>query len=463
MQREHRVVALTVSSALFMQSIDSTVLGTALVTIAEEFGTDPVRMHMALTGYLLSLAVFMPLSGWLADRYGARNVFRVAVLVFTLASVACAFAPNIGALVAARMVQGAGGAMMTPVARLALLRAVPKSQLINATAWVSMPALVGPLLGPPLGGFIVTYASWPWIFWINVPMGVIAILLANRYIDDWRAPTRRRIDILGFVLIGLGVTGLVFGFETGGDGILPRWATVAAVVIGIASLAAYVRHSRRTAAPIVDLTLLKVPTFFAGAIGGAAFRIGIGALPFLLPLMLQAGFGFSPLLSGLTTFGAAAGAIMVKLFAEPVIRRFGFRRMLMCNAVLSAISIAACAFFSSSTPAWVMFAVLLVGGLFRSLEFTALNTIVYAELDETRMSQGTTFAALIQQLSLSFGIGFSAVLLDILRGIGIPPEEGGFSFGFAIVGAVMMSSALLFARLPADAGSEVANRPRRGN
>ena len=461
MDSRQRLVALTVSCALFMQSIDSTVLGTALVAIGADFGIDPVRMHLALTAYLLSLAVFMPLSGWLADRFGARTVFCWAILIFTAASVACAFAPNLEFLVAGRVLQGVGGAMMAPVARLALLRAVPKNQLVNAMAWVSIPALVGPLIGPPLGGFIVTYATWPWIFWLNLPIGIVGILLATRYMENIREPHVRAIDFSGFLLIAAGVCGLLFGFETSGSGLLPQWANVLAVVAGIVCLGVYVRHSRRVATPIVDLALLKLRTFNAGVIGGALFRIGIGALPFLLPLMLQAGFGFDPLASGFTTFGAAAGAIGMKFLAGPALRHFGFRGTLMWNAVLSALSIAVCALFTPATPAWIIFAVLLVGGLFRSLEFTALNSIAYAELREDQMSGGTAFAALVQQLSLSVGIGLSAIILDLLRLGGISPEGGGFSIAFGIVGSLVLVSALQFALLPPNAGNELVGQARR--
>ena len=466
MEPKHRVVALTVSCALFMQSIDSTVLGTALVPIARDYGVDPVRMHMVLTAYLISLAVFLPLSGWLADRYGARTVFRLAVLLFTLASVACAFAPNLQLLVAARIVQGAGGAMMTPVARLVLLRTVPRSQIVNAMAWVSIPALVGPLIGPPLGGFIITYGSWPWVFWINVPIGLVGIILSTRYMGNIREASVPPIDMLGFALVAIAVGGLLFGLETSGGGLFPEWANAVAIGAGAVALFLYIRHARHTPAPILNLELLRLPTFYAGVIGGSVFRIGIGALPFLLPLMLQAGFGYNPLTSGLTTFSAAAGAIAMKFVAQPAIKRFGFRDVLIWNAVLSGISIACCALFAPSTPLWIIFAVLLVGGFFRSLEFTALNSIAYADLRVEQMSQGTSFSTLMQQLSLSLGIGLSAMMLDLLRMSGLVPAEGGFSITFALVGAIIFVAAWQFSRLSQSAGSEVSGRriggPRDG-
>lgn len=458
MDSRERIIALIVSCALFMQSVDSTILGTSLTTIAESFGTDPVRLHTTMTTYLLSLAVFMPLSGWLADKYGTRAIFRAAIAVFVGASVACAFARNLEALVAARIVQGAGGAMMVPVARLALLRSVPKDRLIAAMAWVSIPALVGPLIGPPLGGFIVTYASWPWIFWINLPIGILGIVLATIFMPDLREPDVARLDGVGFLLVALGVSGLVLGFETIADGILPVWVNWLAIALGLAGLVGYWRHARRAVAPIIDLSLLSVSTFHAGVVGGSIFRVGIGAIPFLLPLTLQAGFGYSPLASGLTTVAAAAGALTMKFGVQRIISRFGFRKVLVWNAMLSAVSVAACALFSPGTPVWVIVLVLLAGGFFRSLEFTALNAVAYADLDQRRMSRATAFASMAQQLSLSIGVGVAALSLHLLRSAGLS-ETNTFLAALALIGLVIASAALVLARLPAGAGAEVAQGP----
>lgn len=458
MQPRERIIALIVACAMFMQSMDQTVLGTALATIAADFGTDPVRLHLAMTCYLLSLAVFMPVSGWIADRFGARNVFCAAVAIFTLASIACAFAPNLGALVLGRIVQGAGGAMMVPVARLVLLRSVPKAQLINAMAWVSIPALVGPLVGPPVGGLIVTYLSWPWVFWINVPIGILGIALATIFMPDIREAERRAFDFRGFLFVALGVSGVVLGFETVGDAVMPLWMNGLMALVGVAGLVLYLAHARRRIRPILDLSLLRIRTFSAGVLGGALFRVGIGALPFLLPLMLQAGFGFTPLASGLTTLAAAIGAMTMKFLAAPLIRRFGFRSVLLWNAVLSGASIAACALFSAATPIWAIFIVLLVGGFFRSLEFTALNAVSYADVPQPRMSDATAFASMVQQIALSVGIGLAAMILYLVRDpvAGVAPSD--FLIALALIGALVVGSAVNFARLPPDAGDEMANR-----
>ena len=400
----------------------------------------------------------MPVSGWIADRFGARNVFCAAVAIFTLASIACAFAPNLGSLVIGRIVQGAGGAMMVPVARLVLLRSVPKAQLINAMAWVSIPALVGPLVGPPVGGLIVTYLSWPWVFWINVPIGILGIALATIFMPDIREAEQRAFDLRGFLVVALGVSGVVLGFETVGDAVMPLWMNGLMALVGAAGLVFYLAHARRRIRPILDLSLLRIRTFSAGVLGGALFRAGIGALPFLLPLMLQAGFGFTPLASGLTTLAAAIGAMTMKFLAAPLIRRFGFRSVLLWNAVLSGASIAACALFSAATPIWAIFLVLLVGGFFRSLEFTALNAVSYADVPQPRMSDATAFASMVQQIALSVGIGLAAMILYLVRDpvAGVAPSD--FLIALALIGAMVVGSAVNFTRLPLDAGDEMANR-----
>ena len=459
MARKRPVIIVIVATALFMQNLDSTVLGTALTRIAADFNTDPIQLHMALTAYLLSLAVFMPVSGRLADRFGTRTVFRWAVALFTLASVGCAFSTGLGWLVLGRVIQGIGGAMMIPVARLALLKSVPKSELIGAMAWVSIPGLVGPVLGPPVGGFIVTYWTWPWIFWINVPIGIAGIVLATFFMDDVRETDVPPFDFSGFVMVAIGFSGLILGLETIGDSMLPRWINGLAVGAGIVALAGYAVHARRVATPVLDLSLLRIPTFFSSMIGGAFFRIGTGALPFLMPLMLQAGFGYSPLQSGLTTLAGALGAITVKLGAEPMIRRFGFRRTLVWNTLLSAAFLGLCLFFRPSTPVWVIFAVLLIGGFFRSLTFTALNTLAYVDLDQRRMSQATGFVSVMQQLSLSVGVGLSAMLLQIVTVHGQAPAAADFAAPFAVIAFVGGIAAVQFTRLSPDAGSAASQRP----
>ena len=455
-------VTLIVAIALFMENMDSTVIATSLPAIATDLHEDPIALKLALTSYLLSLAVFIPLSGWMADRFGARKVFRAAIVVFTLGSAACGFAQGLPDFVLFRIVQGMGGAMMVPVGRLVLLRTIPKAELISALAWLTIPALLGPVLGPPLGGFITTFISWRWIFWINIPVGLLGVVLATRYIADIREEGLPPLDVKGFLLSGVGLSGLAFGFTTIGQGLLPPAVVLALLVAGAIGCWLYVRHTRVAQAPLLDLNLLKVDTFFASVVGGYLFRIGVGATPFLLPLFLQLGFGMSPLQSGLLTFASAIGAIAMKTTAAPILRRFGFKRVLVTNAVISGFFIAAIAMFTLGTPHTLVLAVLLVGGFFKSLQFTSINSIAYADIDTKAMSRATSFASVAQQLSLSAGVAVGALVLEFER-LGRTDSTvvaGDFPAAFLLVAVIAASSALVFALLPKEAGASLASRAR---
>ena len=456
------LVPLIVACALFMENLDSTVLATSLPAIARSLGVNPLTLNLAITSYLLSLAVFIPVSGWVADRFGARRVFRLAIAVFVLGSIGCGLSQSLWQLVVARVVQGAGGAMMIPVGRLVILRSVAKSQLVRAMAYLTVPALLGPILGPPLGGFITTYFDWRWIFWINVPIGMLGIWLATRFIPDLKEELVPRLDARGFLLSALALAGLVFGFEALGRDLLPEW--LMAVLLGGGALAAglYLLHARSAAAPLIDLGLLALPTFRASVVGGLLFRVGIGALPFLLPLMLQLGFGYSPLESGLTTFVAAIGALAMKFAAAPILRRFGFKPVLIGNAVVCGFFLGVIALFTPATPEAVMLGLLLVGGFFRSLQFTALNALAYAQVERPRMSAATSLAAMVQQLALSIGVGLGALALHLTvtaAGRAVP-EAQDFAVAFVLVGVLAALSALAFVGLPQDAGSEVSGHAK---
>jgi EmrB/QacA subfamily drug resistance transporter len=456
----HRaLIPMIVACGLFMENLDSTVIATALPAIARSLGENPLRLNLAITSYLLSLAVFIPLSGWFADRYGARSVFCSAVVVFTLGSIACGLSQTLGELVAARMLQGLGGAMMVPVGRLVILRSVPKSELVSAMAFLSIPALIGPVLGPPVGGFIVTYSHWRWIFFINVPIGILGFFLAARFIDNRTEDTKRPLDAVGFAFLAIGLVGLMFGFETIGRDLLPFPVVIGLLVAGAISTTIYVFHARRTPHRIVDLTLFQLRTFRAAITGGFVFRIGVGALPFLLPLMLQLGFGLSAFASGLLTFASAAGALTMKITAAPIIRRFGFRRVLIFNAAISSAFMAANALFNPSTPHLLISAVLLAGGFFRSLEFTSLQTVVYSDISPTQMSQATTLSSVVQQLAATVGVGMGAAFLHLtLYWSGGELSAGDFWPAFIGVALLSTTSVAIFWRLPAHAGDEISGR-----
>jgi EmrB/QacA subfamily drug resistance transporter len=455
-----RIVPLIIAVALFMENMDSTVIATSLPAIAADIGANPLALKLAVTSYLLSLAIFIPASGWTADRFGARTVFRAAIAVFMLGSIGCALSDSLAGFVVARIVQGMGGAMMTPVGRMVLVRSISKRELVGAMAWLSVPAMIGPVLGPPLGGFITTYASWHWIFIINIPIGLVGIVLATRFIPALRAEAHERFDLAGMALAGLGIAGLAFGLSVLGLNFLP-WTVVAALIIGGAFfIAAYLVHARRTPHPALDLTLLQLPTFRGSIVGGFIFRIGIGALPFLLPLLLQIGFGMTPFQSGLITFAAAAGSMTMKMAAATILRRFGFRTILIANALISAAFLAACATFTQTTPVAAMLALLLIGGFFRSLQFTSINTLAYAEVESAQISPATALLSVVRQLALSAGVAFGALVVELvlhLRGGGAL-QASDFQPAFVAVAVISALSAFIFLRLPADAGAELADR-----
>lgn len=459
----HALIPLIVACALFMENLDSTVLSTALPAIALSLGENPVRLNLAITSYLFSLAVFIPISGWVADRYGARRVFRAAILVFTLGSVLCGISQSLPELVLARIFQGLGGAMMVPVGRLVLLRSVAKSDLVSAMTYLTVPALIGPILGPPLGGFITTYFSWRWVFFINLPIGLLGMLLATLFIEDIREERPPPLDLAGFTLTGIGLMCIVVAFELVGRGIVPTAGVVGLLLLGVVALATYVRHARNQRHPALDLTLLRVPTFRVAIVGGFLFRMGIGATPFLLPLMLQVGFGMTPLQSGLLTFAGAAGALLMKTTAGPILRRFGFRRTLLFNALLAGAILASYGLFRPDTPGWVILSLLLLGGYFRSLQFTGLNALGYADIERGRMSQATSIASMGQQLALSVGVGTGALLLHLTvaaRGGGAITAAD-FAPAFYVIGLLSALSFVFQLALAPDAGAEVSGQRRR--
>jgi len=455
-----RVVPLIVAVALFMENMDSTVIATSLPAIARALDTNPLALKLAVTSYLLSLAIFIPASGWIADRFGARNVFRVAIGIFVFGSIGCALSQSLAQFVLARVTQGAGGALMTPVGRLILVRSIDKRLLVNAMAWVTMPALIGPICGPPLGGFITTYASWHWIFIINVPIGLLGVAMATRYIKDVAAERPGRFDFIGFVLSGLGIGGLAFGLSVMGLAFLPTWLVAALIAVGTVSTIAYMLHARRTPAPILDLRLFKFATFRASIFGGFLFRLGIGALPFLLPLLLQIGFDLTPFQSGLITFTAAVGSFSMKAAVAGILKHFGYRPVLLYNSLISAIFLAACAGFLPGVPYAVMVVILLAGGFFRSLQFTAINTIAYAEIEPALVSRATTLVSVAQQLAISSGVAVGALVVEITLLLRHQSGMGATDFppAFLVVGALTGAASLIFMRLPPEAGAELAGR-----
>ncbi|MEG9883630.1 MAG: MFS transporter [Hyphomicrobiales bacterium] len=456
------IIALTVACALFMQVLDTTVLGTALPTIAMAFGESVVRLHLAMTAYLLAVVVFMPLSGWLADRWGARAIFQGAVGVFTVSSIACGLANDLDTLVLARIAQGAGGAMMVPVGRLVLIRSVPKSEFVRATVWVTTPASIAPILGPVLGGVMSTYASWRWIFWINIPVGVIGILMAALFMDNSCENKVTRFDTRGFILAGSGFFGLVYTLEMFNEGMLSFGVIMITALCSIAAIGVYVLHARRRSDPIVNVALLAIPTFRASLVGGTLFRSGVGATPFLLPLMLQTGLDHDPVQAGGIMTFIALGALAMKGFAERLLRRYGFRKAICRAALLGAFMVAACAFFTRQTPWWIIIVVMLASGCSRSLLFTGINALIYSDVATKDYGSATGFFSLIQQFSWLFGIGLGAAALTLAQTVNDArtPSLSDFHSVFLGVALLTASSALIFMRIDRTAGHNlIRGRP----
>lgn len=450
-------IPLIVATGLFMENLDATVLATSLPAIAKDLGANPIHLKLALTTYLLALAVFIPASGWMADRFGAKNVFRAAMVVFSAGSIACGLSTDLGSLVAARILQGIGGAMMAPVGRLIVLRTIPRGDIINAIAWLTVPALVGPVLGPPLGGFITTYFNWRWIFWINIPVAFVGIALITRFIPNTREETSTTFDVRGFLLVGPGLSLFLTGVTMMGLGLVSRDVVLLITLSGAALLVTYVWHALRVPAPIIDLRLLKIPTYRAGVVGGFLFRTGLGAGPFLLPLLFQTGFGMTAFESGLMTFTTGIGAMFMKTQAAAIIRRYGFRRVLIANAVVASLFAAMPSLFTSATPPLLIVALFLAGGLSRSLQFTSVNTLAYADVPPERLSKATSFAAVCQELSGSVGVTIAAIGLQFVqyeRG-GSAIDAGHFPPVFILIGLVSASSILFFSHLAPTAGASL--------
>jgi MFS family permease len=390
-------------------------------------------------------------------------VFRLAIAIFTLGSVACGLSSSLGELVAARALQGLGGAMMVPVGRIILLRAIPKAELVDALAWLTIPALLGPLLGPPVGGFITDSFGWRWIFWMNVPFGIAAILLATWLMPETGVDHVPPLDVRGFLLSGLGLSSLIFGLTVLGRDLLPAYAPPLLMGFGLVMLVLYYLHARRIAAPILDFRLLRIPTFRAGVLGGSLFRIGVGAVPFLLPLMFQLGYGLSAFESGMITCAAAAGAISMKFGAARLIRRFGFRRLLLVNGALASVSIAVMGLLTGTTPYLLMVALLFIGGFLRSLQFTAMNAMSYSDVDNDGMSYATTFYTVSQQISLSAGVVLGAFVLEAAQWwrseASLQPAD--FTIAFFVVAVASLTALFNFRSLAADAGASVSGRRSR--
>jgi EmrB/QacA subfamily drug resistance transporter len=451
-----RVIALILASAIFMEQVDSTALSTALPAMAASLGVPTLHLSMAITGYLLSLAVFIPVSGAVADRLGSRTVFRLAIGVFVTGSILCGLTSDVWLLVAARILQGMGGAMMVPVGRLVLIRSVPKSEFVAMMSWVLVPAMIGPVVGPLLSGFLVTYLSWRWIFWVNVPLGLLGIVLATLFIPEIKAEKPEPFDVKGAILSGIALTTLIFVLESLRGAGVPVLVLIVLALTGIAAALAYWRHAGSHPSPVLDFRLLRIETFRVAVTAGLMFRIAFGAFPFLLPLMMQLGFGMSALASGAITFSSALGAVLMKAAGPPLLRRVGYRNMLLAGGLISAVYYATCAFFRPEWPVALMYAVLIAGGTVRSLTYTAYGTLVYADIPPARTGASIGFHSIVQQFSVTLGVAISALVLVVsmtLAGHERPTTED-FTVTMLLLALLILASVPLCLKLPHSAGAE---------
>jgi EmrB/QacA subfamily drug resistance transporter len=461
MQRQARMIALLVAGSMFMEQLDGTVIATALPQMASSFGVAAVDLNVGMSAYLLTLAVFIPASGWVADKFGGRTVFTSAIVVFTLASILCGSSQQLWQFIAARVLQGVGGAMMVPTGRLIVLRNTEKQHLMRAIAYLTWPALSAPILGPPLGGLITTYSSWRWIFFLNIPLGLIAIVLALALVPNVRGGGRGPFDWLGFAMTGIAGAGLIYSLESIGRGHLSGSvsALMLALSLGIGVLT--IRHMLRAKHPLIDLHPFQVPTFMIAVRGGILFRAAIAALPFLLPLLFQLVFGLDPLDSGLLLLALFAGNLGMKPATSSVLNRLGFKTTLLANGCIAIATIFGCSLLTPDTPKLVIVPLLFVSGLARSMQYTTLNTLAFADVPQPRMSGANTLFSMMNQMGSGLGIAVGAVSLR-LAGLLHPTVDAAtgrdFQIAFSVVGVLAMAAYLDFYRLAPDAADGLRKR-----
>ncbi len=454
------IIPSIIGTALMMTTLNTSTVVTALPAMARDLSVDPLRLNSVITAYLLALVVFLPVASWLADRFGAKRILIVAILLFALASAACGLSQTMPQLIAARLVQGCAGAMISPVGRLILLRSTPRHELVGALSALTMPSQFGPLAGPLLGGAVVSFIGWHWIFYLNLPVALVAVILVRAFVPVIPPQPVTRIDWIGLLLMGSGMGGLIYALDNAMRADVPGVLLAACLATAIVSLLLYARHARGRTDVVVDLTLFRIPSFNAAVAGGAFFRLIPGATPFLLAMLLQVAFGMSAFQAGLMTFMTAVGSLTMKTVAPPILRRFGFRPVLIANGIVTAAIFAGYALFTPATPHGVVMVALAAGGFFRALQFTSTSGLAFADMDGAQMGRATTTSAMVQQLILSVSAALAAALLHglmIARGVAVL-DRATVAPAFVIIAALSLVSLLWFARLPRDAGASMTTR-----
>ena len=457
-----RYMPWLVAVALFMENLDATIVNTAVPTMAASLEVTPLSLKGVLTSYTLCLAVFIPISGWMADRFGTKRVFTWAVCLFTLGSLACGLALTSPMLVAARVIQGIGGAMMTPVGRLALVRTFPRSEMLTAMNFVVIPALIGPLLGPFLGGVIVHWLPWRTIFFVNLPIGLAGLWLIKRHMPDYRDPAVAGLDRWGFLLFGSGIGLLSYVLEIFGEHGLPAGPIIVLFAVSFSLLGLYAWHGNRVPNPVMRLSLFQTRTFNVAVLGGIITRLGVGGMPFLLPLLYQIGLGHPAWQAGLLTMPQAAAAIAMKVMSKSILARFGHRRVLTVNTIGFGLTMPAFTLVGPDTPIWVILLLSFTQGLFSALQFTSMNTLVYADISDRDASMANSIASTAQMMALSFGVAFASLVTAWFVG-DVPQSDrlhfmGALHHAFIALGGVTILSSLMFWRLEPNDGNNVSNR-----
>lgn len=456
-RRKSRALSYIVAVTFFMEYLDTTIIATALPQMARSFSVGPNEVSLGMSAYMLTLAVFIPVSGWFADRFGSRTVFAGALVIFLIASVLCGLASDVGAFTAARVLQGLGGAMMVPVGRMIVVRNTDKSQMMTAISTITWPAVIAPVLGPTVGGFITTYASWHWVFFINVPFGIAALIAILYLVPNQRGESRSRLDLAGFALSGLALASLLYGAELASHEGASLFGALAFLIAGFLLGLFAVAHLRRTREPLLQLSILQYPTYAVTVLWGSATRIGMETAPYLLPLLFQIGFGLTPFEAGLLLLASACGNLGMKLFTTPILKRFGFRTVAACNGLMAALLLFACGWLTPSTPLALTALILFGYGLTRSLQFTTLGTLAYADVNDAEKAPASTLFSVAHQMTIGMGIAFAAVSLRASASLTHANAGGAFAiqdfrWAFAIAALLVLISLLGYVRLPKDSG-----------
>jgi EmrB/QacA subfamily drug resistance transporter len=446
-----RLLPWVVAIAFFMQTLDGTILNTTLPAMAHDLGESPLRMQSVVIAYMLTVALLIPASGWLADRFGTRSAFIAALVLFSIGSLACALSPSLNWLIVSRVLQGVGGALLLPVGRLTILRAYPRAELLKVLSFVTIPGLLGPLVGPPLGGWLVEVASWHWVFLINLPVGLFGVVATLRYMPNLKGGVGQGFDWSGFLLFSVGLILVSLGLQGLGEHALSVALSMLLVMGGLAAMAGYWLHAARTPDALFSLRLFEIPTFSIGILGNLFSRLGSGAMPFMTPLFLQVGLGYSPSQAGLSMVPTVLGAMMIKFLAVPTIERFGYRRVLTINTLLLGMLIASFALVSRATPPWLILVQLAFFGVVNSMQFTAMNTLTLGDLDESRASAGNSLLSVVMQLSMSLGVAAAGALLAAFGGAPPPTAVEGlmhmFHRTYLCVGMFSVMAACIFFQL----------------